>query len=686
MNLPLNKSTYQAAPTPAVLERVKKDTTRMLARRLQNLFQNADNALFEKADRAATDAEKNIYFDSMRIIRLRRADIQQNYLHAYTRSWSAMLSGTPVAATNNLQPTVTERLSTLSHNDIEIVVAAADISTKVTTRYLLPLTKLTKRLETVCAREIEPELNPLSPQSLNQNFVSAITPLEVDIKVRVIFLQLFERFVAEDLADVYDWANEVLSDAGNLTARAVSDVLPDNKELSSAESNRSEPRESESQVSTLLISTPELMQSLGHIRSSTSDTSLTPERKPETQLETQLETRNEDVVDLVQLLFEFMLNDDNLAVPMKELIGRLQMPVLKVALMDQSLFAMPTHPARQLLNELADAGIGWSSTGELRQDETYAKIDSIVGRVANEFSEELSLFTELIAELRDFLDKQSQQRDQVEQRVRQTEARKAKTRKAKDAVRSLINRKSSGLYLPADAGRFVSKAWGSVLVYLFVTQGPDSEKWFEAIESLDELLWALQPLTTERDVRKREEMLPHLLTQLEAGITLVNHNDARGHLKRLRIVIENLHTLDQQGIDGETPTSFIDNGRVASKGQPASELVPKENPLPGQSLTLAHPQFVKSIMQFSEGQWLELRDDSAALVRCKLAVIDQPGDRYVFVNSKGMKVCERSGNALALALQTDQLQVIDGTDTFDRALESVVAELQVMNNAKRGIR
>jgi len=91
-------------------------------------------------------------------------------------------------------------------------------------------------------------------------------------------------------------------------------------------------------------------------------------------------------------------------------------------------------------------------------------------------------------------------------------------------------------------------------------------------------------------------------------------------------------------------------------------------------------------MQFSEGQWLELRDDSAALVRCKLAIIAQPGDRYVFVNSKGMKVCERSRNALALALQNEQLNVIDGTDTFERALESVVGELQIMNNARSHIR
>lgn len=671
MNLPLKKTTNRTTATPAVLESVRTDTSRMLAKRLQNLFQNADDALFEKADHATTDTEKNIYFDSMRIIRLRRADIQQNYIQAYTRSWSAMLSGTSVARDNNLQSPDVDGFSPRAHDELEIFVAAADISSKVTARYLLPITKLTKRLEEVCACEIESELNPLGPQSLNQSFISAIEPLDIDFKVQVIFLELFERFVAEDLAEVYDWANEVLIDAGNLNARAAQEAVSDAK--------------SERQTSSLLISTPELMQSLGHIQGPASDTPLIPPT-PETKPETQLEKQNEDVVDLVQLLFEFMLNDRNLAPPMKELIGRLQMPVLKVALSDQSLFALPTHPARQLLNKLADAGIGWSSTGEFQQDETYKKIDSIVCRVVNEYSEELNLFTELIAELRNFLDERNRKHDEVEQRVRQTEARKAKTRKAKAAVRSLINRKSSGLYLPAGAGRFVSKAWSSVLVYLFVTEGPDSDKWFEAIESLDELLWVLQPLTTERDLRKREEMLPRLLTQLEAGITLVNISDALDHLAELRTAIESLQTLDQEGGDEGITATFGDYGATASKEQPTRELVPQENPPAGESSTLAHPQFVKKISEMSEGQWLELRDDSAALLRCKLAIIAQPGDRYVFVNSRGMKVCERSRNALALALQNDQLHVIDGTDTFERALESVVGELQLMNNAKRDAR
>ena len=61
----------------------------------------------------------------------------------------------------------------------------------------------------------------------------------------------------------------------------------------------------------------------------------------------------------------------------------------------------------------------------------------------------------------------------------------------------------------------------------------------------------------------------------------------------------------------------------------------------------------------------------------------QPGNRYVFVNRKGMKVCERTRNALALALQGEDMNLLDESEMFDRALESVIGNLQRMQDSKR---
>ena len=759
----------RSAPLPAVLQSVKHDTRGLLAERLEALFHSADDALFEMADRASSDIDQNLYFDSMRIVRLQRASIQQKYIDAYSRSWSGVMNGEPIIIQSSPLDLDADDFSLLANDELEISVAAAGISSKVTTQFLLPITHLSKRLEEVCGGELVPELNPLGPQCLNQNFISAIEPLDVHIKVRIILLKLFERFVADELGPVYDRANMVLIDAGvlpNLKYRvkkseATNSIHHEGRRLcesvakeieaeaintgvvstgaANADAAKSEEDEfaaqmpsapplsssfenlqtlltkarasgylnadvarratsapgsyaSEDYGDATLVSTPRLMQVLGAIQGEASESPLNLEA-PEpaidlrsllvshttTDKKPQLEKQSDDVVDLVKLLFDYILNDHNLAIPMKALIGRLQIPVLKVAIMDQSFFAKPSHPARQLLNELAAAGIGWSSAGELKRDETYSKIESIVLRVMNGFTEDLTLFSNLIAELRHFVKKEKKKRNQVEQRVKETEAGKAKTREARKTVQTLINQKACGLRLPTNAGHFVSDAWSKVLVYLFVTQGTDSEPWVEAIETLDDLLWAAQPLTSESDVALREELLPKLLTQLESGITLANLTEAQDQLVDLRQTIEDLHDADQRFLDD----SELAADTFSTTEQAAIVLVQDADQPPDELENLADPQFVEKIIQLTEGQWVELRDNSGVLIRCKLAALVQPGNRYVFVNRKGMKVCERTRNALALALQAEELNLLDETEMFDRALESVIGNLQQMQDNRR---
>ncbi|HFE32770.1 MAG TPA: DUF1631 family protein, partial [Gammaproteobacteria bacterium] len=72
--------------------------------------------------------------------------------------------------------------------------------------------------------------------------------------------------------------------------------------------------------------------------------------------ERQIGQADTDAIDIVSMLFDFILDDPHIADNIKALIARLQIPMLKVAIIDKEFFARKTHPARQLLNELAYAG------------------------------------------------------------------------------------------------------------------------------------------------------------------------------------------------------------------------------------------------------------------------------------------------------------------------------------------
>ena len=67
---------------------------------------------------------------------------------------------------------------------------------------------------------------------------------------------------------------------------------------------------------------------------------------------------DEDIINLVAMFFDFVLDDHNIPDNVKALIGRLQMPILKVALKDKSFFTNTEHPCRHFINELSRISIG----------------------------------------------------------------------------------------------------------------------------------------------------------------------------------------------------------------------------------------------------------------------------------------------------------------------------------------
>src|SRR5262249_7576975 len=112
-------------------------------------------------------------------------------------------------------------------------------------------------------------------------------------------------------------------------------------------------------------------------------------------------------IELVAMLFDFIFETKDLPDSMKVLIGRLQIPVLKAAMLDGAFFSKKTHPSRLFVNALAHAGIGWSPTMGT-DDPLYKKIESLVHRVLDEFSDDIGLFDALRKELESFLTEEEQ--------------------------------------------------------------------------------------------------------------------------------------------------------------------------------------------------------------------------------------------------------------------------------------
>ena len=76
-------------------------------------------------------------------------------------------------------------------------------------------------------------------------------------------------------------------------------------------------------------------------------------------------------MDVIALLFDYVFRDPSIPEALRKLFGRLQVPVVKVGLLDRTFFSDRSHPARKLLDHLADAAVG--ATGDPRTSTAFER-------------------------------------------------------------------------------------------------------------------------------------------------------------------------------------------------------------------------------------------------------------------------------------------------------------------------
>ncbi|HWS25581.1 MAG TPA: DUF1631 domain-containing protein, partial [Xanthomonadales bacterium] len=233
---------------------------------------------------------------------------------------------------------------------------------------------------------------------------------------------------------------------------------------------------------------------------------------------------DEDTIDLVGMLFEFILQDRNLPAGMQALLARLQIPYLKCAILDKELFAQKEHPARQLLDELAHAGLSWSEESD-KDGRFYEKVKSVVESLLKDFSDDVQIFERQLKDFREFVGS-SRKRAEVAE-LRAAEAARGRERlqgARKTAAREILSR-IEGKKLPEVIRHILTRPWANVLVLTILRQGEGSQPWKTSLRVADELVWAAQPKSSDADRARLRALIPELEKALRQGLAMVAYHD-----------------------------------------------------------------------------------------------------------------------------------------------------------------
>jgi tetratricopeptide (TPR) repeat protein len=231
-------------------------------------------------------------------------------------------------------------------------------------------------------------------------------------------------------------------------------------------------------------------------------------------------------IDVISMLFDFFFDDDALPAPIKVLIGRLQIPMLKVAIIDKDFFNKKKHPARKLLDSISSAALGWSDNhGD--QQALIKKTEEVVGFLINEFDQDIGVFEEAYINFENFLAEENAEIEKAEQTLLlQEQENDQQIQQAQEAAAELIEKLIDKRELSFAVTDFLETTWTSVLFKAYLSLGESSNHWKNLKRISTTFVWTLVPKFSEVDRVKIIKTIPVLLRALSKGMDLVKINSA----------------------------------------------------------------------------------------------------------------------------------------------------------------
>lgn len=539
--------------------------------------------------------------------------------------------------------------------------------------------------------------------------------------------QAGQGIVPETSGRVFNNANELLQQLGNLKAlrqqMASMPVTPEPKhplvpeqtiETQALDGLLSEIQQEQPTDS---IRENTSIQSVGEIRNEIRNRLKSDENSVQT-----IQDKDGDVINLVSLMFDYILDNPNLPTAMKALLARLQIPMLRVAILTPSFFSESNHPARQLLDQLSKSGISWDKAND--KDTYYDKLESIVFRVLKEFRDDISIFDRLLEELNEFLIEQAKLSERIINRTKTTEEKRAQTEVSKNYIQKQLNERLIGKKLPFAVIKILQNGWWHVLYHTFVRHGRESNQWKNALKIVDALVWSVIPPVSNKDqwLNQVNKTQLKIIDNLRKGLTQVNfdpmqraqllkeiekiHSDVLKErvIAQVNVALDTTQTTEEAltkdfkttvdheraNAESEVVQSSLKAGdkvdrttNIIDQKEP-SVILPKDistesnNAQENSPVDPASRDIVKNM---KNGTWVEFKANTVNPERCKLVAKIRALDKLVFTNRRGIKVAEIGQSKLARQLSNGNARIIEEENSVvDNALNSVLNDLDKMES------
>ena len=686
--------------------------------RIAHFFEGLNDFFFDMAEQADNNIKQNQYFAAIGETRKYKDALTQQFAKNVNIIFQKFKNQDYVYFIENKQQTeeTVKTMTLIKDDDLDQNLAINNVVAKISQVHLKELYLLNQRFtELAKIDELTEQQNPIGPDAIVNAFALSLKLLKSESSIKLMIIKLFEKNMVESLAPAYRMINKYFQKQGVLpnlkfSAKPKTDHAINNsinylaQKLSGEDDNYkkiaeilnhdheqtpqshysaenivqfSQLTDALDQIKTELLTDKELIA-----KDNISPLELKDEliRKLKSlkamTANQQLNQADENTIDLIGELFQFLVDDRNLPETIQLVLSKLQLPYLQIALKDPSFFSDKQNNARQLLNIIAESAVGWSPQTD-DKSLFLNKVKEIVEFILQNHEKNIN-FEKLIVKFIQLDQKIKKRAGILEKRTSSKISGRERLNVAKNNTADFLRKKLKGQKIPALVRELLLKPWANVLILSELREQESPGLLKRNQHFVINLIKAASP---NNNLKCSKSVIKALCIELNHGLKLVafdtqNLNKKTKQLHKCLAKINGLKTTKK-------PVEFIDPNKILELSkefnQESSIGALIENP----DLSLESPKnipvidddFNQQAMMIKLGEWIEINTKNQSQ-QVKLSWKSPISGKLLFVNAKGAKVIDLFPNELAEKLRNKEFFTMQQVPLIDRAMSSIAQKMK----------
>jgi len=691
---------------------------------LAGMLDRVEDELFALAERAPERDAQNVYLDARSQARERRAAIESTFRQHFVECFNRKVLGEPASPA----PAADTELQLVDDNALEERLAVDEMAGNMRNACEGELFALRERMSYLLERpEMEDDANPVSPATIMAALKDACDQIPSDFRVRLAVLRQLEGHAQAELQRIYKDMNALLVERRilpdvrvgarrNAPSRpapvatpemppappAPQDLFGTLAQLLAApasgaqvqpgvvaQAGLAQPATVPAPQSAFIDELTRLHREMPALPAGSAPVNVLHELRSAPKAGA-LESLDATTIDIVALLFDYVFEDPHIPAAVKALLARLQIPTLKVALLDKTFFSSKAHPARRLIDLLAEAAMGLdeSSPGAAP---LLALVGNVVDGILSEFATDLAHFEAMVARVESFMEECGRAEAEVVQRsARLIEAREREEIARLVGEDEVSRRLLARMWVPAPVRDMLLETWTRAFASVQLAEGEGSPAWKELVLTMDDLLWSVEPKSAPEDRKRLVVMLPAMLKNLHRGLVRGGLSEAQReefmgelvdcHAAAVKAGLRGLSALPEVPLPPQPAQPTLER-EILPAGETQVEEIRLRVPRGGTLRNVFTRTGIWTNLQ--RGTWVEFAREATPELRARLTWISPNKGVYLFTNpSSGAHALSISPEALAEQMRLGKARVIDDTPLVDRAVDSMIDGLRKGRGAR----